>query len=146
MLPIAALLSIGEKVLDKVLPDPEAKAKAQATLMEMAQKGQLAELEAHVKEMDSARKREIEIATSQFAPVINKIVTPILALGTVSLTFILFLVIIFVEVNSQSKDILIYVLGALTSAMTMVLGYYFGSSQGSKEKSAQLDEIMDKKK
>jgi DNA-binding IclR family transcriptional regulator len=80
MLPIAALLSIGEKVLDKVLPDPEAKAKAQATLMEMAQKGQLAELEAHVKEMDSARKREIEIATSQFAPTINKIVTPILAL------------------------------------------------------------------
>ena len=63
-----------------------------------------------------------------------------------SLTFILFLVIIFVEVNSQSKDILIYVLGALTSAMTMVLGYYFGSSQGSKEKSLQLDEILDKKK
>jgi hypothetical protein len=146
MIPIAALLSIGEKVLDKVLPDPEAKAKAQATLMEMAQKGQLAELEAHVKEMDSARKREIEIATSEFAPVINKIVTPILALGTVSLTFILFLVIIFVEVNTQSKDILIYVLGALTSAMTMVLGYYFGSSQGSKEKSQQLDDIMDKKK
>ena len=146
MLPIAALLSIGEKVLDKVLPDPEAKAKAQATLMEMAQKGQLAELEAHVKEMDSARKREIEIATSEFAPFINKIITPILALGTVSLTFILFLVIIFVEVNTQSKDILIYVLGALTSAMTMVLGYYFGSSQGSKEKSLQLDEILDKKK
>jgi len=62
MLPIAALLSIGEKVLDKVLPDPGAKAEAQAKLMEMAQKGQLAELESHVKEMDSARKREIEIA------------------------------------------------------------------------------------
>jgi len=146
MLPIAALLSIGEKVLDKVLPDPAAKAEAQAKLMEMAQKGQLAELEAMTKEMDSARKREIEIATSQFAPIINKIVTPILALGTVSLTFILFLVIIFVEVNTQSKDILIYVLGALTSAMTMVLGYYFGSSQGSKEKSAQLDELLDQKK
>jgi len=146
MLPIAALLSIGEKVLDKVLPDPAAKAEAQAKLMEMAQKGQLAELEAMTKEMDSARKREIEIATSQFAPTINKIITPVLALGTVSLTFILFLVIIFAEVNANSKDILIYVLGALTSAMTMVLGYYFGSSQGSKEKSLQLDEIMDKKK
>jgi hypothetical protein len=146
MLPIAALLSIGEKVLDKVLPDPAAKAEAQAKLMEMAQKGQLAELEAMTKEMDSARRREIEIATSQFAPTINKIITPVLALGTVSLTFILFLVIIFAEVNANSKDILIYVLGALTSAMTMVLGYYFGSSQGSKEKSLQLDEIMDKKK
>ena len=146
MLPIAALLSIGEKVLDKVLPDPAAKAEAQAKLMEMAQRGQLAELEAMTKEMDSARRREIEIAVSANAPFINKIVTPILALGTVTLTFILFLVIIFVDVNTQSKDILIYVLGALTSAMTMVLGYYFGSSQGSKEKSLQLDEIMDKKK
>jgi hypothetical protein len=146
MLPIAALLSIGEKVLDKVLPDPEAKAKAQATLMEMAQKGQLAELEAHVKEMDSARKREIEIATSEFAPTINKIVTPVLALGTVGLTFLLFGIIVFAEVKPDAKDIIIYVLGALTSAVTMVLGYYFGSSQGSKEKSLQLDEILGKKK
>jgi uncharacterized membrane protein len=54
-------------------------------------------------------------------------------------------VIIFVDVDAESKDILIYVLGALTSAVTMVLGYYFGSSAGSKEKSAQLDEIMEKK-
>jgi hypothetical protein len=146
MLPIAALLSIGEKVLDKVLPDPGAKAEAQAKLMELAQKGQLAELESHVKEMDSARKREIEIATSAAAPMLNKIVTPILALGTVGLTFILFAVIIFVDVDANSKDILIYVLGALTSAVTMVLGYYFGSSAGSKEKSQQLDDILEKKK
>ena len=146
MLPLGAILSIGEKVLDKVLPDPEAKAKAQASLMEMAQKGELAQLEAHVKEMQSARDREIQIATSEFAPMLNKIVTPILALGTVALTFILYGIIIFTDVDEQSKDILIYVLGALTSAVTMVLGYYFGSSAGSKEKSAQLDEILDKKK
>ena len=146
MIGLDSILKIGEKVLDRVMPDPAAKAEAQAKLREMAQRGQLAELEAMTKEMDSARRREIEIAVSANAPFINKIVTPILALGTVSLTFILFLVIIFAEVNTQSKDILIYVLGALTSAMTMVLGYYFGSSQGSKEKSAQLDELLDKKK
>jgi hypothetical protein len=146
MLPLGAILSIGEKVLDKVMPDPNAKAEAQAKLMEMAQKGELAQLEAHVKEMQSARDREIQIATSDKAPMLNKIVTPVLALGTVGLTFILFGVIIFVDVDAESKDILIYVLGALTSAVTMVLGYYFGSSAGSKEKSAQLDEILDKKK
>ena len=146
MLPLGAILSIGEKVLDKVLPDPEAKAKAQASLMEMAQKGELAQLEAHVKEMQSARDREIQIATSDKAPMLNKIVTPVLALGTVGLTFVLFAIIIFVDVDAESKDILIYVLGALTSAVTMVLGYYFGSSAGSKEKSQQLDEILDKKK
>jgi hypothetical protein len=145
MLPIAALLSIGEKVLDKVIPDPAAKAEAQAKLMEMAQKGQLAELEFMAKEMDSARSREVQIATSEFAPMLNKIVTPILALGTVALTFILYAIIIFVDVNEQSKDIMIYVLGALTSAVTMVLGYYFGSSAGSKEKSKQIDDLLEKK-
>jgi len=142
MLPIAALLSIGEKVLDKVIPDPAAKAEAQAKLMEMAQKGQLAELEAMTKEMESARNREMQIATSEFAPMLNKIVTPVLALGTVGLTFILYAVIIFVDVDTESKDILIYVLGALTSAVTMVLGYYFGSSMGSKEKDGKIRELM----
>lgn len=142
MLPIGAILSIGEKVLDKVMPNPEAKAEAQAKLMEMAQKGQLAELEAMTKEMDSARRREIEIATSDAAPFINKIVTPVLALGTVGMTFILFAIIIFTDVDGDSKDILIYVLGALTSAVTMVLGYYFGSSAGSKEKDNKIKDLM----
>jgi hypothetical protein len=145
MIPLAAILSIGEKVLDKVMPDPNAKAEAQAKLMEMAQKGQLAELEAMGKEMESARNREIQIATSEFAPMLNKIVTPLLALGTVALTFILYGIIIFTDVDEQSKDILIYVLGALTSAVTMVLGYYFGSSAGSKEKSSQIDDLLGKK-
>jgi hypothetical protein len=142
MLPLGAILSIGEKVLDKVMPDPNAKAEAQAKLMEMAQRGQLAELEAMGKEMESARNREIQIATSDAAPFINKIVTPVLALGTVGLTFILFGVIIFVDVDADSKDILIYVLGALTSAVTMVLGYYFGSSAGSKEKDSKIKDLM----
>jgi hypothetical protein len=145
MLPLGAILSIGEKVLDKVMPDPNAKAEAQAKLMEMAQRGELAQLESHVKEMQSARDREIQIATSDAAPMLNKIVTPVLALGTVALTFILYGIIIFTDVDEQSKDILIYVLGALTSAVTMVLGYYFGSSAGSKEKSSQIDELLGKK-
>ncbi len=139
------LIPFATKLIDKIVPDPAAKAEAQAKLMEMAQKGQLAELEFMAKEMDSARDREVKIATSEFAPLLNKIVTPILALGTVALTFILYAIIIFVDVNEQSKDIMIYVLGALTSAVTMVLGYYFGSSAGSKEKSKQIDDLLEKK-
>jgi hypothetical protein len=142
MLPLGAILSIGEKVLDKVMPDPNAKAEAQAKLMALAQQGQLAELEAMGKEMESARNREIQIATSDAAPMLNKIVTPVLALGTVALTFILYAIIIFTDVDEQSKDILIYVLGALTSAVTMVLGYYFGSSAGSKEKDSKIKDLM----
>jgi hypothetical protein len=37
MIPLAAILSIGEKVLDKFVPDPEAKAKAIFELKRMEQ-------------------------------------------------------------------------------------------------------------
>jgi uncharacterized membrane protein (DUF106 family) len=57
MIPLAAILSIGEKVLDRVLPDQEAKAKAQASLMEMAQRGELAQLQADTNEQDNLTRR-----------------------------------------------------------------------------------------
>ena len=142
MFPLETILNIGGKVLDRVLPDPTAKAEAQFKLMELAQKGELSELEAHLKDLDSARRREIEIAVSANAPLLNKIVTPILALGTVGLSFVLFAVLAFTEVTGTTKDIVIYILGALSSAVTMVLGYYFGSSAGSKEKTVELQKIL----
>ena len=44
MFPIAALLSVGEKIIDKLIPDPEAKAQAQLDLAKMAQDGELARM------------------------------------------------------------------------------------------------------
>lgn len=44
MLPLTALLSVGEKLIDKLMPDPQAKAKAQLELAKMAQDGQLEEM------------------------------------------------------------------------------------------------------
>ena len=44
MLPLAALLEVGGKLVDKLIPDPEAKAKAQAELAKMAQEGELARM------------------------------------------------------------------------------------------------------
>ena len=142
---LTGLLPVAEKVLDRVIPDPKAKQKAIEALKELDQKGELAKIEAEFADKQSAREREMKIAYSEFAPMLNKIVTPILALGTVILAFGLFLVIIFVEVNPQSKDILIYVLGTLSSAVTMVLGYYFGSSLSSKDKTKELSDLMDRK-
>lgn len=104
----------------------------------------LQELDMRLKDTDSARKREAEIATSEKAPLINKIVTPVLALGVVALTFILFGFLLFDDspVEPSRKDILVYVLGALTAISTQVISYYFGSSIGSKDKSAQLDKVL----
>ena len=104
----------------------------------------LQELDLRLKDTDSARKREVEIATSEKAPLINKIVTPVLALGVTAITFVLFGFLMFDSspVEPSRKDVLVYVLGALTAISTQVISYYFGSSVGSKHKSAQLDKVL----
>lgn len=99
------------------------------------------QLEVYQKEMDSARNREIQVATSEKAPLINKIVTPLLALGVILLTFILFYVLMFKQVGNE-KDIIIYVLGVLSAISTQIISYYFGSSQGSAQKQKQLDKLI----
>ena len=44
MFPLAALFEVGGKLIDKLIPDPEAKAKAQLELAQMAQDGELAKM------------------------------------------------------------------------------------------------------
>jgi hypothetical protein len=99
------------------------------------------QLEVYQREMDSARNREIQIATAEKAPLINKIVTPLLALGVILLTFILFYVLMFKQVGNE-KDIIIYVLGVLSAISTQIVSYYFGSSQGSSQKQKQIDKLI----
>ena len=61
MFPLAEILGIGTKLIDKLIPDPEAKAKAQLELATLAQNGELAkmnaDLEAYKTEQDNLTKR-----------------------------------------------------------------------------------------
>lgn len=123
-----------EAVTNAIKSDPDAALK----LREI----DLKELEAHAKDRDSARNRETAIATSAAAPMLNKVVTPVLALGVVTLSFILFAILIFVEVKDNAKDILIYILGVLSAAVTQILSFYFGSSQSSKDKTEELKKVF----
>jgi hypothetical protein len=104
----------------------------------------LAELELRLKDTDSARDREVQISTSDKAPLLNKIVTPVLALSILLLTFVLFGVVMFDDtpVEASRKDILIYILGVLSAIASQIVSYYFGSSQSSKDKSDALKEAM----
>ena len=142
MLGLETILSIGEKVLDRVLPDQEKASEAKLKLAELAQSGSLKELETYAKDLDSARQREAQIASSENAPLINKIITPILALAITGLSFVLFAVLIFTNVTPEAKDILIYILGVLSALVTQVASYYFGSSMGSKDKSEELKRVI----
>jgi hypothetical protein len=104
----------------------------------------LAELELRLKDTDSAREREVQISTSDKAPLLNKIVTPVLALSILLLTFVLFGVVMFDDtpVEASRKDILIYILGVLSAIASQIVSYYFGSSQSSKDKTDALREAI----
>jgi len=138
MIGLDSILNIGGKLIDKLIPDPEAAAKAQLELSKMAQEGELTKIANEVKDRSDARNRELQIATSEAAPLLNKLVTPVLALGSVILSFALFGVLIFIDVKPEAKDILIYILGVLSAAVTQILSYYFGSSSGQADKEEQL--------
>jgi hypothetical protein len=57
MFGLDAILNIGGKLIDKLIPDAEAKAKAQLELATLAQNGELAQLQADVNEQQELTKR-----------------------------------------------------------------------------------------
>lgn len=58
MFGIDDIINVGMKILDKVIPDPAAKAEAQAKLLELQQQGRLAELQADTAEAQELTKRQ----------------------------------------------------------------------------------------
>jgi hypothetical protein len=58
MFGIDDIINVGMKILDKVIPDPAAKAEAQAKLIELQQQGRLAELQADSVEAQELTKRQ----------------------------------------------------------------------------------------
>lgn len=153
MFPLGAILDIGSKLIDRLIPNPEQKAQAQLELLKMEQAGDLAKMandtditKAYLADVDSARIREANVANSESAPYLNKIITPILALGVLLATFGLFAFVLFDKgaIDPTRKDILIYVLGVLSAIATQIVAYYFGSSKGSADKNSAIDKMLNK--
>ena len=92
-------------------------------------------------DLADARSREVQIATSENAPTINKIITPVLALIIVVLTFAMWYMVLY-KTFGVEKDVVVFILGALTTLCGGVVNYYFGSSSGSKDKSDQIKKLM----
>jgi hypothetical protein len=93
---------------------------------------------------DSARKAYAAVATSEYATKLDKAVVPILALGTVGLSFFLIGVLIFINVPQDQQQMVIFALGFITGSAGQVLSFYFGSSQGSKDKTKEIEGLMKK--
>ena len=118
MIPLTALMSIGEKVLDKVLPDPQAKAKAQAELVKLQQEGRLAELNAdNIEAQELTKRHESDMKSDSW---LSKNIRPM------TLIFILFVYTVFglmsafdVEVNQPYVEL-------LGQWGMLIMSFYFG--------------------
>jgi len=118
----------------------------------------LEETKAFLADVADARKNQSEIQMSADAPWYAKAIQPTLAAFTVLATIVLFGLFVYwsgditnlvdgriehmPRMNATQKDIIIYILGVLSAAVTQILGYYFGSSHGSATKSKSLDKVL----
>jgi hypothetical protein len=121
---------------------------AQARLQYAAQNSLSDEQEfgAYLADIARARDAERDSRESEHSSWLAQNVHPLLAFGIMAVTFGLFVVAIWTSSrpgfkDSADKDIIIYILGALTTVATQVVSYYFGSSSGSAAKSKTLSAL-----
>jgi len=129
MLPITALLDVGMKVLDKFVPDPEAKAKAQAELLKMQQEGRLAELNAdNIENQELTKRHEADMASDSW---LSKNIRP----GT--LIFILIVYTVFAMMSAYGYNANESYVTLLGQWGMLIMSFYFGGRT--------LEKIMDMK-
>jgi len=121
---------------------------ARATLQHDAQMAALGlqETQAYLADVANARDNQYRVQESEQATWLAKNGQPLLAFCVTGSAFILFTVVIIGGskdgfLKAETKDIVIYILGALTTVVSQVVSYYFGSSAGSKDKSNTLNSI-----
>ena len=137
MIGLDAIIGVAGKVLDRVIPDPAAKAEAQLKLAELAQNGELKEFELEVQDRDSARKMQIaaleqdDIFSKRFVLYLAAFwsIAAVVYIGFVTFGHI-------PEENTRFADtILGFLLGTVVGT---ILNFFFGSSKSSKDKTDAL--------
>ena len=112
-----------------------------------AKKLDIEEQEIYTKDAQDARDREKDIQSNANATKLGKNVSSYLAIGATILCFSMFACELFIPkvFNTENKEMVFYVLGVLSTLLTQVYGYYFGSSAGSSAKSQTISQALDKK-
>lgn len=101
----------------------------------------LRQFQAESEDRDSARQRETAVAAAG-GSTLAQLVVPILALGTVSMTFIFIGILLFKVIDTAQQQLVIFALGYATAAAQQVLSYYFGSSKSSQDKTTALQKAL----
>ena len=130
MFPLASLLDIGGKLIHKLIPDPEAKAKAQLDLAKLAQDGELAQIQADTAEQIELTKRLQADMTSDSW--LSKNIRPMTLIFILSAYFIFAMMSAF---GSNANERYVELLGQWGM---LIMSFYFGGRT--------LEKIMDMKK
>ena len=118
MIPLGALMEISTKVLDKVLPDPEAKAKAQAELVKLQQEGRLAELNAdNIEAQELTKRQEADMKSDSW---LSKNIRPM------TLIFILLIYTIFGFMSAWDLEVNGPYVELLGQWGMLIMSFYFG--------------------
>lgn len=152
MFPLTALLEVSGKLIDKLIPDPEAKAKAQMDLAKMAQDGELAKMANDTKlvellnaNTDSARDMNAKVQESANASWLAKNTAYALDIGIVSATIFLAWFAFIKGVPESNKELVYMALGSLITMCGTILNFHRGSSQGSKDKGLDIQRLKEQK-
>jgi hypothetical protein len=103
------------------------------------------QLKTLTEDVQSARNREIQVNASESASWLAKNTLGMLAIGITLGFFSMLAWMMNYEVPPTNKDILNIMLGSLGSAWIGIVGYYFGSSAGSKSAGTALQKIAQEK-
>ena len=134
MIGLDAILNIGGKLIDKLIPDPEAKAKAQFELTKMAQDGELAKManESKMYELEQNNLTQRMQADMTSDSWLSKNIRPM------TLIYILVSYLVLAILDAAALDIADAFVELLGQWGMLVMSFYFGGRT--------LEKIMDMKK
>jgi hypothetical protein len=134
MIGLDAILNIGGKLIDKLIPDPEAKAKAQFELTKMAQDGELAKManDSKLYELEQNNLTERMQADMASDSWLSKNIRPM------TLIYILVSYLVLAILDAAALDIADAFVELLGQWGMLVMSFYFGGRT--------LEKIMDMKK
>ena len=129
MFPLTAIFDIGNKLIDKLIPDPAAKAQAQQKLLKLQQEGRLAELNAdNVEAQELTKRQSADMLSDSW---LSKNIRPLTLIAILAGYFI------FAMMSAYDMDTNEKYVELLGQWGMLIMSFYFGGRS--------LEKIMDMK-
>jgi hypothetical protein len=118
MFGIDDIIGVGMKLVDKLIPDPAAKAQAQLDLAKLAQEGKLADIQADINEAQELTKRQqADMASDSF---LSKNIRPMTLIAIISGYFVFAMMSAF-DLDTNEKYV-----SLLGEWGMLIMSFYFG--------------------